>query len=61
MAHVQAIATQPLPAGMQIQMPGTAGVLLRLEYTILEGHRFAAEAIQKGGPVHSSVLLLPSL
>ena len=45
-----AIASQTLSAGSRI---GLADRLLTIDYTVLEGHRFAIEAIPQGEPLLS--------
>ena len=45
-----AIATRTLPAGTQIERGGR---ILTLDYTALEGHRFAVSPIAEGGPLLS--------
>lgn len=41
-----AVATRTIEAGSVIEMP--SGRALRLDFTVLEGHRFAAQAIEAG-------------
>lgn len=41
-----AVATRTIEAGSVIEMP--SGRALRLDFTVLEGHRFAAHAIEAG-------------
>ena len=45
-----AVATRMLAAGTQIEFNGT---VLTLDYTTMEGHRFAVAPIPQGGPLLS--------
>ena len=45
-----AVAAQTLPQGTKIDLRGRQ---LEIDYTVLEGHRFAIAAISKGDPLLS--------